>query len=66
MVSYLLLFFGILHSDGYIFPFLLCLSLLFISLLFGLLRKPFYLFALLFLEDGFDHSLLCNVMNLPP
>ena len=33
--SYLtLLFFGTLYSDGYIFPFLLCLSLLFFSQLF--------------------------------
>ena len=30
-----LLFFGTLHSDGYIFPFLLCLLLLFFSQLFG-------------------------------
>ena len=29
----LLLFFGILHSDGNIFPFLLCLSLLFLSVI---------------------------------
>ena len=29
-----LLFFGTLHSDGYIFPFLLCLLLLFFSQLF--------------------------------
>ena len=37
--SYLsLLFFGTLHSDVYIFPFLLCLSLLFFSQLF--LRSP--------------------------
>ena len=37
--SYLcLLFFGILHSNGYIFPFLLCLSLLFFSQLF--VRPP--------------------------
>ena len=34
-LSYLsLLFFRTLHSDGYIFPFLLCLSLLFFSQLF--------------------------------
>ena len=40
--SYLpLLFFGTLHSDGYIFPFLLCLLLLFFSQLFvRLLRQP--------------------------
>ena len=33
-----LLFFGTLHSDGYMFPFLLCLSLLFFSQLF--VRPP--------------------------
>ena len=33
-----LLFFGTLHSDAYIFPFLLCFSLLFFSLLF--VRPP--------------------------
>ena len=33
MLSYLsLLFFGTLHSNGYIFPFLLCLSLLFTAI----------------------------------
>ena len=32
------LFFGTLHSDGYIFPFVLCLSLLFSSQLF--VRPP--------------------------
>ena len=32
------LFFGILHSDGFMFPFLLCFSLLFFSQLF--LRPP--------------------------
>ena len=38
-LSYLsLLFFGTLHSNGYIFPFLLCLSLLFLSQLF--VRPP--------------------------
>ena len=38
-LSYLsLLFFGTLHSNGYIFPFLLCFSLLFFSQLF--LRPP--------------------------
>ena len=38
-LSYLsLLFFGTLHSDVYIFPFLLCLSLLFLSQLF--VRPP--------------------------
>ena len=38
-LSYLfLLFFGTLHSDAYIFPFLLCFSLLFFSQLF--VRPP--------------------------
>ena len=36
-----LLFFGILHSDAYIFPFLLCFSLLFFLQLF--VRPPAYL-----------------------
>ena len=35
-----LLFFGSLHSDGYIFPFLLCFSLLFFSQLFISLPQP--------------------------
>ena len=63
-----LLFSGTLHSDGYTFPFLLWLSLLFFSsLLFsGLLRQPFCLFAFLFLGDGLDHHLLYNVTNLHP
>ena len=30
-LSYLLLFFGTLHSNGYVFPFLLCFLLLFLS-----------------------------------
>ena len=38
-LSYIfLLFFGTLHSDAYVFPFLLCLSLLFFSQLF--VRPP--------------------------
>ena len=38
-LSYLsLIFFGTLHSNGYIFPFLLCLSVLFFSQLFA--RPP--------------------------
>ena len=57
-----LLFFGTLHSNGYIFPFLLCLSLLFFSQLFVRLRRqPFCPFAFLFLGDGLDHCLLYNV-----
>ena len=51
MLSYLsLLFFGTLHSNGYIFPFLLCFSHLFFSQLFVRPpRQPFCFFALLFL-----------------
>ena len=62
-----LLFFGTLHSDGYIFPFLLCLSLLFFSQLF--VRSPqtsSLPLAFLFLGDSFDQCLLYNVTNLHP
>ena len=61
-----LLFFGIIHSDGYILHFPLCLLFLFSQLLKGLLRQPFFLFTFLFLEDDLDHCLLYNVMNLHP
>ena len=58
-LSYLsLLFFGTLHSDGFIFAFLLCLSLLFFTQLF--VRPPqttICLLAFLFLWDGFGHHL---------
>ena len=56
------------HSDGYIFPFLLCLLLLFFSQIF--VRPPqstilhFCLFF--FLGDDLDYCLLYNVMNLSP
>ena len=49
---------GTLHSDVYIFSFLLCLLLLFFSQLF--VRPPkaaILLFASLFLGDGFDPCL---------
>ena len=62
-----LLFFGTLHSNGYIFPFLLCFSLAFFSQLF--VRPPqtaILLFAFLFHGDGLDPCLLYNVMNLHP
>ena len=70
--SYLfLLFFGTLHSNGCIFPFLLCLSLLFFSQLF--IRPPQTTICLwkttiafLFLEDGLDPCLLYNVRNPHP
>ena len=59
------LFFGTLHWNGYIFPFLLLL--LFFSQLF--VRPPqtiIFLFCILFLGDGLDHCLLYNIMNLHP
>ena len=66
--SYLsLLFFGTLHSNGYIFPSLLCLYLLFFSQLF--VRPPqttILPFAFPFLGDGLDQCLLYTVMNLNP
>ena len=66
-LSLLLLFFGTLHPDGYILPFLLCLLLLTFSQLFVvLLRQLFCLFAFLFLGDGLDHCLLYNITNLCP
>ena len=50
-----LIFFGTLHSDGYILPLLLCLSLLLFYQLF--VRPPqttiLPFFAFLFLGDGF-------------
>ena len=60
-------FFGTLHSNGNIFPFLLCLSLLFFSQLF--VRPPqttICLFAFLFVGDGLAPCLLYNVTNLHP
>ena len=62
-----LLFFGTLHSNGYIFPFLFCFSLLFFSQLF--VRPPqtaILLFLFLFLGDGLGPCLLYNVTNLHP
>ena len=66
-LSYLsLLFCGTVHSNGYIFPFLLCLSLLFYSQLFVRPPQTFCLFAFLFLGDGLNPCLLYNVTNLRP
>ena len=58
---------GFLHSNGYIFPFLLCFSLLFFSQLF--VRTPqtaILTFAFLFLGDSLDPWLTYNVTNLHP
>ena len=56
-----------LHADGYIFPFLLCLLLLFFSHLFVWPPQAAILStALIFLGDGFDHRLLYNVINIHP
>ena len=67
-LSYLsLLVFGTLHSNGYIFPLLLCLSLFFFSQLH--LRPPqttICLLAFLFLGGGLDHCLLYSVTNVHP
>ena len=62
-----MLFFGTLHSDGFIFHFLLCFLLPFFSQLF--VRPPrtaVFLFAFLFLGDGLNCCLLFNVMNFHP
>ena len=64
---FFLLFFGTLHSYAYIFPFLLCFSLLFFSKLF--VRPPqtaILLFCISFPWDGLDHCLLYNVTKLLP
>ena len=68
-LSYLsLLFFGPLHSNGYIFSFS---PLLFTSLLFTAICKAssdshFAFIAFLLLGDGLHHCLLYNVTNLCP
>ena len=56
-----------LHSNGYIFPFLLCFLLFFFSQIF--VRTPqtvILIFAFLFLGDSLDPCLLYNVTNLCP
>ena len=61
------LFFGTPHSNGYIFPFPLCFSLLFFSQLFvWTLQIAILLFAFPFLGDGLDSCLLYNITNLHP
>ena len=57
-LSYLfLLFFGTLHSDAYIFPFLLCFSLIFFSQLFA--RPP--QIAILLLCISFSWGWFCSL-----
>ena len=67
LLSYLsLLFFGTLHSNGYIFPFLLCFSLLFFPQLF--VRPPqtaILLFGIYF-SWGFSSSVTPIKCNEPP
>ena len=68
-LSYLfLLLFWTLHSDGYIFPFLLCLLLLFFSsaICKASSDNHFAFFVFPFLGDGPDHCLLYNVTNPCP
>ena len=61
------LFFQTLHSNGNIFPFLVCFLLLFISQLFvSPPQKTILLFAFLFHGDGLNSCLLYNVTNLCP
>ena len=58
MLSYLSLpFFGILHSDGCVFPFLLCLLLLFFSQLFVRTPQTAILPVLHFFSWGWSWSL---------
>ena len=60
-----LLFFGTLHSNGYIFPFLLCLLLLFFSQLFiRPLQTTILPFCISFSWYAFDHHLLYNLQAL--
>ena len=57
-------FFGTLHSNGYIFPFLLCSLFLFFSQLFvSPPQTAILLFGFLFLGDCFDHHLLYSVLR---
>ena len=61
-----LLFFGTLHSDGYILLSLLCFPLLLSALCKAFLDNWCCLFSFLFLGKGFDHRLLYNVTSLCP
>ena len=64
-LSYLSLpFFGTLHSDGYVFPFLLCLSLLFSALCKFSSDNHFAFWHFFFLGMVLITHLLYSVMNL--
>ena len=67
-LSYLfLLLFGTLHSDAYIFPFLLCFLLLFFSQLFVRPSQTAILFFCFLVHgDGLDPCLMYSVTNLIP
>ena len=66
-LSYLsLLFFGTLHSNGYIFPFLLGFSLGFSQLFVRLPQTTTLPFCISFSVEGLQHCLLHGVTNLHP
>ena len=66
-LSYLsLLFSRTVNSLGFIFPFLLCLSLLFLAICKASSDKHFAFLYFFFLGMVFDHHFLCNVRNLCP
>ena len=65
LITLCYLFFGTLHSDAYIFPFLLCFLLLFFSQLIARPPQTAILpFALFFHGDYLGPCLLYNVTNL--
>ena len=57
-----LLFFGALHSNGYIFPFLLHLSLLLSQIFVRPPQTTICLFAFLFLGDGINNK-FCSFLR---
>ena len=61
-----LLFFGTLHSNEYIFPFLLCFSLLFPATCKASSDSHFAFLHFSFLGDGLAPCLLYNVIKLHP
>ena len=60
------LFFGTLHSNGNIFPFLLCFSLLFFSQLFVRPTQTAILFFFIFFSWGWSWSLPLVQYHEPP